>query len=184
MNMSSKGQRSRSPNARLQDRILLYLGHHDDVQTVVGLARSLESPRSSTSRAINRVKTDGLVQKVDSRWALTDEGRAEETRLRSRLRERSERANMEIERIVKRQEEWDRTVAFSGIEGINSALESINRPTRESAISAAKELAKAASISMTPATESLSSSLRSPMTSAVENLAKAVTAPMTSVVEN
>src|SRR5215218_9984274 len=180
MNMSSKGQRSRSPNARLQDRILLYLGHHDDVQTVVGLARSLESPRSSTSRAINRVKTDGLVQKVDSRWALTDEGRAEETRLRSRLRERSERANMEIERIVKRQEEWNRTVGLSGIEGINSALKSMNRTALVSARSVAEELAKAARIPMISAAEELAKAASVSMTPAAEELVKAARVSMTS----
>jgi DNA-binding MarR family transcriptional regulator len=180
MDMGSQGQRGRSPNARLQDRILLYLGHHDDVETVVGLARSLESPRSSTSRAINRLRTDGLVQKVEGTWVLTDEGRAEETRLHSRLRKRSEKDNMEIERIVKRQEEWDRTIAFSGIEGVNSALESINRPTRESVISVAKELAKAASISMTPATEELAKAARVSMTPAVQELAKAAGVPIAS----
>ena len=105
----------RSPNARLQDRILLYLGDHEDVDTVSELSRILESPRSSTIRAINQLKRDGLVHRVESRWSLTSEGRKEEATLRPRIRNRSERANKEIRRLERLQREWDRTVGSRAV---------------------------------------------------------------------
>jgi Mn-dependent DtxR family transcriptional regulator len=119
--MSSKGKHQRSPNARLQDRIILYLGRHDDVDTVAGLSRALGSYRSSTSRAINRLKTEGLVQKAEGRWILTNEGRKEEATLRQQLRERSNRANKEIERILRLQKEWERTIGSRAIRQVDWA---------------------------------------------------------------
>jgi len=65
------------------------------------------------------------VQKVEGRWILTDEGRVEEARLRSRLWERSRRANKEIERIVRLQKEWDRTVGSRAVRQVDRALRSM-----------------------------------------------------------
>ena len=93
--MSSKGKHQRSPNARLQDRIILYLGRHDDVDTVAGLSRALGSYRSSTSRAINRRKPKGWCRRPRV-GGFTNEGSKEEATLRQQLRERSNRAKKRL----------------------------------------------------------------------------------------
>lgn len=125
--MSNEGQNRRSPNARLQDRIILYLGQHNNVETVTGLSRALGSPRSSTSRAINRLKSEGLVRKVEGRWILTDEGMAEAARLRPRVQERSKRAYKELERIERLQREWERTMGSPAIQKAMKAQPSIKQ---------------------------------------------------------
>lgn len=128
--MGDDKQSSRSPNARLQDRIILYLGRHDEVRTVTGLSQELRSPRTSTSRAINRLKREGLVQKIDSTWSLTEEGRAEETQLREQLFERSRRANREINRILRLQKDLERTMGISTLKQVNSTMRSLSKMPR------------------------------------------------------
>jgi hypothetical protein len=52
--MADKSERS--SNARLQDRILLYLGGHEDVDTVAGLALALGTPQRSSVRPTDIAK--------------------------------------------------------------------------------------------------------------------------------
>jgi hypothetical protein len=92
---------NRAPNARLQDRILLFMEHHE-VKTVSGLARELEASRPSVSRAINALKSGGFVSKTDHGWALTDEGEKEARRLRRQLPDQVEK----VERNVTRMATW------------------------------------------------------------------------------
>jgi Mn-dependent DtxR family transcriptional regulator len=122
----TKGER-RSPQARLQDRIILHLACVDDVETVAGLSRTLGSSRSSTSRAINRLKTAGLVLKAEGRWSLTKAGEAEEVRLRSQLSQRSRRVEKDIDRIAKFHRDYERTMGSATLRQINSMMKSLPR---------------------------------------------------------
>ncbi len=123
--MSGKEEVRRSPQARLQDRIILHVANVDDVKTVAGLSRDLGSSRSSTSRAINRLKADGLVLKAERKWSLTEAGEAEEVRLRHRLSQRSFRVEKEIDRIAKFRRDYERTIGSAAIQHISSAMRSL-----------------------------------------------------------
>lgn len=126
--MSRDERHQRPLQARLQDRVILYLARHE-VETVTELSRVLESPRSSTSRATNRLKAEGLVVKVEGKWGLTEEGRAEEERLRRRLPERTKNAKKKIDRIARLerdferaarlQEDFERAVGSSALRGVS-----------------------------------------------------------------
>ena len=121
--MSSNDKQRRSPNARLQDCIVLDPGRHDDVEAVAKPGRGRGTSRASTSRAINRLKGEGLVQKIEGRWSLTEEGTAEEVRLRRRLPERSKQAKREIDRIARLQKDYEGLVPdFSALAPDLSAL--------------------------------------------------------------
>ena len=80
----------RPHNARLQDRIILYMDEHE-VDTVSGLSRELEGSRPSVSRAINVLADGGFVSKDGKEWVLTEAGKEEARSIRERQSARPER---------------------------------------------------------------------------------------------
>ncbi len=84
----------RSPNARLQDEILLFLVAEHRVDTVAELARNLDAPRPSVSRAINSLASGGFVSKDGEGWTLTEAGEEEAHRLWERRSDQLERYEM------------------------------------------------------------------------------------------
>lgn len=84
----------RSPNARLQDEILLFLVAEHKVDTVAELARNLGAPRPSVSRAINSLASGGFVSKESGGWTLTETGEEEARQLRERRSDQLERYEM------------------------------------------------------------------------------------------
>ena len=91
--LKTREHTQRSPNARLQDEIILYMYRHD-VDTVSGLARELRVTRSSVSRAINALASGGFVSKDGEGWALTEVGQEEARELQERRSEQPERYEM------------------------------------------------------------------------------------------
>ncbi len=95
---------ARSNQARLQDRILLYLSRHE-IQGVSQLARELDGVRSSVSRAMHALAKSGLVTQADSTWRLTDAGRKEAENLQEQLPKRTISIAKAIERMRNQQEQ-------------------------------------------------------------------------------
>ncbi len=89
--MSERTQRS--PNARLQDEILLYMYRHE-VDTVSGLARELGATRSSVSRAMHALASGGFVSRDGEGWTLTKVGEEEARLIREQRSEQPERYEM------------------------------------------------------------------------------------------
>jgi Mn-dependent DtxR family transcriptional regulator len=62
-------------HARLRDDILIVLSNGETQRTSTALAQECGVLRPSLSRAIQRMKREGIVQRADRNWYLTNEGR-------------------------------------------------------------------------------------------------------------
>ncbi len=96
------GEPRRSPNAELQDRVILFLSR-EVVTSVSGLARDLQASRPSVSRAINTLQREGLAAKDGNHWSLTAAGKQEAERIQGQLRERAERVAASARRSLTQQ---------------------------------------------------------------------------------
>lgn len=94
MESEVREQPQRSPNARLQDEILLYLEAGHTVDSVAELARQLGAPRPSVSRAINSLASGGFVSREGEGWTLTETGKEEARQLWDRRSDQLERYEM------------------------------------------------------------------------------------------
>jgi len=95
---------------RLRTPVLLALATAD-ASSVTELATRVLARRSGTSRVLRVLESDGLVRRHGLRWGLTERGIAEAERLREELALDTQRNAKLLERVVARQERWNRIVA-------------------------------------------------------------------------
>jgi hypothetical protein len=88
----------RSPQAHLQNRILLSI-EHNRVNSITGLALKLDAHRSSVSRAMHALEAIGLLSKANGQWGLSKSGKEEAKRIRSELPERATKAVETVNRL-------------------------------------------------------------------------------------
>lgn len=126
----------RSPNARLQDDILLFLEAEHSVDTVAELARNLDAPRPSVSRAINSLASGSFVSKDSEGWTLTEAGEEEARRLWERRSDQLERHEMRpvIEALNVFAE------SAKNLERISENLQLLSRPTEQEPSSPKEEV--------------------------------------------
>jgi predicted transcriptional regulator len=67
----------RSPQAHLQNRILLSI-EHNRVNSITGLALKLDAHRSSVSRAMHALEAIGLLSKANGQWGLSKSGQGKQ----------------------------------------------------------------------------------------------------------
>jgi DNA-binding transcriptional regulator GbsR (MarR family) len=86
-------------NAGLRDRILLYLWKHK-AESVSAIARALESPRPSVSRAVSELQKLNLVVKQGRACGLTPPGETEAQRLEAALPQKAQKVNRSVRSMV------------------------------------------------------------------------------------
>lgn len=97
----------RSPNSRLQDRVLIFM-KHQSIKSIAELARQLNVTRPSVSRAMSALSAADFVSKANNVWTLTRTGEEEVRRLEQRLPEQLDKKVKSITRLIEQQERLTR----------------------------------------------------------------------------